>query len=279
MHAREPSLTAYGAARHRAVHQVLESGSVFTDPLALSILGESAEAILCNKEQYAASCRLRLFIALRTRFAEDALAAAVAGGVSQLVVLGAGFDTFAYRTTLGARLRIFEVDHPATQAFKRQRLAAASIAVPPWLTFAPVDFECDTLAAGLAAARFDREQPSFFTWLGVVPYLSEDAVYSTLAVIGSLRRANVVFDYANPVTERTDTAEHQSHAELAARVNAAGEPFQSYFVTSELPAKLTALGLPQVEDFSPREIAERYFPSRPARSATSGARIVHAKNG
>jgi methyltransferase (TIGR00027 family) len=112
---------------------------------------------------------MRIFIAVRTRFAEDALAAAVQRGVCQVVVLGAGLDTFAYRSTLRDRLRIFEVDHPATQAWKHQRLGDAAIAIPTSLTSAPVDFERQTLAEGLAAAGFDPAQQTFFTWLGVVP--------------------------------------------------------------------------------------------------------------
>ena len=129
---------------------------------------------------------MRMFIAVRTRFAEDALTAAVARGVRQLVVLGAGLDTYAYRGVMRDRLRIFEVDHPATQAWKRQRLAQAEIPLPRTLTFAPVDFERQTLGEGLAAAGFDAAERSFFTWLGVAPYLTEEAAYATLSFIGSL---------------------------------------------------------------------------------------------
>ena len=117
----------------------------------------------------------------------------------QLVVLGAGLDTYAYRSTLRDRLRIFEVDHPATQAWKRQRLDDAAIPIPSSLTFAPIDFERQTLAEGLAAAGFDSSQQTFFTWLGVVPYLTEEAVWATLGFIASLPNgAHVVFDYSDP---------------------------------------------------------------------------------
>ncbi len=165
----------------------------------MRILGTDAEAAVRDAENDPSRRRLRLFIAVRTRFAEDALAVAVAGGVRQLVVLGAGLDTYAYRTALGESLRIFEVDHPATQAWKRQRLAEAAIPVPRALTFAPVDFERETLADGLTAVGFDLAQQTFFTWLGVVPYLTEQAVCSTLGFIASLPGgAHVVFDYGNP---------------------------------------------------------------------------------
>src|SRR5271157_2024662 len=124
MQPEEPSRTALGAAAHRAVHQVLERGRIFSDPLAVRILGADAETTLRDAENNPARRKLRLFIAVRTRFAEDALAAAVARGVRQLVVLGAGLDTFAYRNPFGEQLHVFEVDHPATQAWKRERLAA-----------------------------------------------------------------------------------------------------------------------------------------------------------
>jgi methyltransferase (TIGR00027 family) len=166
------SLTAHSAAVHRAVHQVSEQGRIFFDPLAVRILGEDAGALARDAEQRPHSRRMRIFIAARTRFAEATLAAAVERGVKQLVVLGAGLDTYAYRGAMRDRLRIFEVDHPATQAWKRERLAEAGIKIPERLTFAPVDFERETLAEGLAAAGFDPAQRSFFTWLGVVPYLT-----------------------------------------------------------------------------------------------------------
>src|SRR5208282_3157769 len=143
---------------HRAAHQVLEQGRIFADPLALRILGKDAETVAREAEKQPSARRMRIFIAARARFAEDALAAAVERGVRQLVVLGAGLDTYAYRSPLRDRLRIFEVDHPATQAWKRQCLRDAAISIPSSLTFAPVDFERQTLTEGLAAADFDPAQ-------------------------------------------------------------------------------------------------------------------------
>src|SRR6185437_1053437 len=113
---------------------------------------------------------LRAAFAARSRFAEDALRDAVARGVEQYVVLGAGFDTFAYRNPFPS-LRVFEVDHPATQARKRQRLAEARIDVPPFATFVPVDFATTSLADGLTNAGFRKDAAAFVSWLGVVPYL------------------------------------------------------------------------------------------------------------
>jgi methyltransferase (TIGR00027 family) len=274
----QPSRTALGAARHRAAHQVLDRGSIFRDPLALAILGSDAESVARDARDDPTRRKLRLFIAVRTRFAEDALAGAIARGLRQLVVLGAGLDTYAYRNAAGEGLRIFEVDHPATQAWKRERLADAGIPVPGNLTFAPVDFERDALADGLAAAGFDPTATAFFTWLGVVPYLTQSAVFATLESIATLPGgAHVVFDYANPPdpTSNGDRRETERLV-LAARVAAAGESFRSSFETADLGARLRSLGLPVIEDLGPRQIVSRYFPGRPTSISDRGGHVVHA---
>jgi len=199
MQSGQPSRTALGAATHRAVHQLLDRGFIFTDPLAVRILGMDPDAIDRDAESDPARRRLRMFIAVRARFADDAFTNATALGVRQLVILGAGLDTYAYRNDFDKSLRIFEVDHPATQSWKRARLDEAGIPVPRMLTFAPVDLEHETLADGLAAVGFDTAQQTFFTWLGVVPYLAEEVVFATLGFIASLTgAAEVVFDYRNP---------------------------------------------------------------------------------
>jgi methyltransferase (TIGR00027 family) len=274
----QPSRTALGAARHRAAHQVIERGAIFKDPLAVRILGAEAESALSDAKNDPSRRTMRLFIAVRTRFAEDSLSAAVAGGVRQLVVLGAGLDTYAYRSTLGQRLRIFEVDHPETQAWKRQRLAETSIPVPAWLTFAPVDFERESLSAGLTAAGFDPAVQTFFTWLGVVPYLTEQAVFSTLGFISGISGgAHVVFDYGNPLTSDTLQDGYTADREkLGERVASVGEAFQSHFETDLLHARLLALGFHQLEDLGPALIRERYFANRGNPLRDRGGHIVHA---
>jgi methyltransferase (TIGR00027 family) len=279
MQAGEPSRTAWAAACYRAAHQVLEQGRIFADPLALRIVGQDADALARWAEEQSSGRRMRIFIAVRTRFAEDALAAAYERGVRQLVVLGAGLDTYAYRGALRDHLRIWEVDHPATQAWKRQRLADAGIPLPAALTFAPVDFEQETLAEGLAAAGFDTREQTFFTWLGVVPYLTEAAVWSTLGYIaGLLQGAHVVFDYADPPQSlppemRTD------HERRAARVAEAGEAFRSYFESEALRARLMDLGFHEVEDLGPPQMAARYFPNRVASMPEKGGHVVRASTG
>jgi|SRR5580704_15764965 methyltransferase (TIGR00027 family) len=271
-----PSRTALAAAAHRAAHQVLEQGRIFADPLALRILGEEAETVLREAEADPAKRRMRLFIAVRTRFAEDALAAAIDRGVRQLVVLGAGLDTYAYRGKFRDVLRIFEVDHPATQAWKRQRLTDAAIDVPELLTFAPVDFERETLADGLKAAGFDPAHQTFFTWLGVVPYLTEQAVWSTLGFIASLPAgAHVVFDYSDP-PESMSPEMRLEHEKRAARVAALGEAWVHFLEADPLHARLTALGFLEIEDLGPPQIASRYFPGRSSSPPDRGGHILRA---
>jgi methyltransferase (TIGR00027 family) len=274
----QPSRTALGAAGLRAAHQVLDGAAIFVDPLALRILGADADDLVREAKTEADPFRQRLrwFIAIRSRIAEDALAATITRGVRQLVVLGAGLDTYAYRAPPSEDLRIFEVDHPATQAWKRQRLAEADIPLPPALSFVPVDFERETLAEGLAAAGFDFTQQTFFTWLGVVPYLTDDAIFSTLGFIAGLPGgAHVVFDYVNPPASMSESGRRAMHEALIARVAAVGEQLRNHFDSEALHARLKALGFLELEDLGWPEIAARFFPGRPVSSGGS-AHVLRA---
>src|ERR1700677_2967112 len=125
------SHTALSVAGHRAAHQVLEGGRIFADPYALRILGEDAEPAVAKAREDPGRRGLRSFVPNRSHFAEEAARRAIGEGARQIVVLGAGLDTFAYRLEPSEGLRVFEVDHPATQAEKRRRLAATGIAAPP----------------------------------------------------------------------------------------------------------------------------------------------------
>jgi methyltransferase (TIGR00027 family) len=271
-----PSRTALAAASHRAAHQILEKGSIFSDPLAVRILGIDAGTVAREAEAQPLRRGMRIFIAVRTRFAEDALAAAVERGASQLVVLGAGLDTYAYRSMPSDRLRIFEVDHPATQEWKRQRLADAAIPIPDSLTFAPTDFERQSLPEGLAAAGFDSSQQTFFTWLGVVPYLTAEAFWATLRFIVSLPNgAHVVFDYSNPPSTFSEEA-RANYEKRAARVAELGEAWLTHFETGDLRAKLIDLGFNEIDDLGPPQIAARYFPGSSKTFPEKGGHVLRA---
>ncbi|MGY2702399.1 class I SAM-dependent methyltransferase [Nocardioides sp. HB32] len=265
----EPSRTAFGAAALRAAHQEAEEPRVFTDPLALRILGEHE-----LPDRAWSQPRLRLFIAVRHRFAEDSLAAAVARGTRQLVVLGAGLDTFPYRNPFPGT-RVFEVDFPATGAWKRERLAAAGIAVPDNVTYVGVDFEHDSLAERLADAGFDAGQPAFFLWLGVVPYLSDDAVRATLSVVAAVPDGEVVLDYLRSVAA-APTLARSDRATLEAHVAEVGEPLKPGRDTATVHAMLREAGFDEIEDIGRREIRSRYLGLSPG-DADGDAHVVRAR--
>ncbi len=271
------SRTALGAAGRRAAHQVVDGGRVFADPLALRILGEDADSAVAEARANPAMRGLRLYVAARSRFAEDAARRAIARGVRQIVVLGAGLDTFAYRVEPVEGLRVFEVDHPATQAEKRRRLAAAAIAAPSHVVYASCDFETESLAGALAAAGFDAMRPSFFLWLGVVSHLTEPAVFAALAFIGkSPGGGEVVFDYSNPAASIAEGGWRRGHEIVTARAAAAGEPLRTFFATPALHEKLRELGFRSIEDLGPDEIMARFVPERAARPRKNGGRFALA---
>jgi methyltransferase (TIGR00027 family) len=256
----QPSRTALRAAAHRAAHQVYDGGRIFADPLATQVLGETPAAVFGEALGSRANVSMRGFIAARSRFAEESLAAAVGRGVRQYVVLGAGLDTFAHRNPFAdAGLRVFEVDHPATQDWKRRQLADAGLASPASLTFAPVDFETQTLADGLAGAGFDATAPAFFSWLGVIVYLTRAAALETLGYIARLSGgAEVVFDYGEPVSAYPP-AQRPAQARRGARMAAMGEPWLTRFAPDELAGLLRGLGFGEIEDLGPAAISARFY--------------------
>jgi methyltransferase (TIGR00027 family) len=176
-------------------------------------------------------------------------------------VLGAGLDTFACRNPY-ADVRVFEVDHPATQAWKLTMLKSAAVTPPPTATFVAVDFECDSLRAKLLAAGFDFALPTVTAWLGVVPYLTTDAFRATLRVLARLPEGSaLVFDYSQP-REVLSEREQLMHDSLSARVAMAGEPFQLFFTPPQLAEELDWLGMRVVEDLSSADLTARYLAGR-----------------
>ena len=259
MQAGQPSHTARGAAAYRAIHQTLERGIIFSDPFASRILDDETRARLDETAADPSLRPMRLFIAARSRFSEDTLAACVARGMRQIVVLGAGLDTFSLRNPhAGQGVRVFEVDYPATQGWKRERLKQAGLAVPASLTFAPIDFERQSLADGLAAAGFDADRPAFFQWLGVVPYLTREAVSATLDFIAAVPESEVVFDYAEPF-ENYPAERRANVMAVAARAASLGEPWLSLFDPVELAEMLRNNGFGLVEDLGLAELTDRFY--------------------
>ncbi|HYC44924.1 MAG TPA: class I SAM-dependent methyltransferase [Burkholderiales bacterium] len=257
-----PSATAQGAAMLRAIHQVVDDPLVLADPLALKIIGPEAEAsILANPASHDTRRALRAFVVLRSRYAEDELARAVDEGVGQYVLLGAGLDTFGYRNA-HRRLKVFEVDHPATQRWKRERLSAAQIAVPESVTYAPVDFERETLAQGLTRAGFDPSRPAFFSMLGVAVYLTKPALRDTLAYVASLAQGTgIVFSYGVSNDLLTES-QKRSRTQSALRVADLGEPWLSYYEPAALAWDLMDIGFGKVTDVDGATANLRYFRGR-----------------
>ncbi len=196
MESGKASKTALGVAIRRAAHQLVDVPPVLDDPIAVRLIGEGYRGKM-GRASHAVGRDLRAFVAARSRYAEDQLAEAVARGGRQYVVLGAGLDTFAYRNPF-AGLRVFEVDFPATQEWKRELLEEAGIALPEGLRFVPLDFEdINTWMKGWRRRDLIRGAAAFFGWLGVVPYLTLAAFQATLGVIAQLPAGSgVSFDYA-----------------------------------------------------------------------------------
>jgi methyltransferase (TIGR00027 family) len=277
MQAGQPSHTARGAAAYRALHQTLDGGVIFRDPLALKILDDETRATLDEVAANPALRPMRLFIAARSRFSEDSMAASVARGVRQVVVLGAGLDTFALRNP-HAGVRVFEVDYPATQGWKRERLKQADIAIPSSLIFAPIDFERQSLADGLAAAGFQADRPAFFQWLGVAMYLTREAVASTLDFVAGVPESEVVFDYAEPF-ENYPADRRAVIMAIAEGAAARGEPWLSFFDPPELTEMLRNKGFGIVEDLGLAELTERFYGDlKQGIPIGPGGHVVRAQN-
>jgi methyltransferase (TIGR00027 family) len=258
-----PSRTALRVALRRAAHQLYDAQPlVLDDPIAVPILGDTYAEELRRTPTHPNrrfSVALRAFLVARSRYAEDNLARAVAEGVTQYVLLGAGLDTFSHRNPY-PNVRVFEVDHPATQQWKRELLARSALPVPANLTYAPVNFERQSLSEQLDFAGFNRAVPTFFAWLGVVPYLTHEAFCSTISFIcAQPLGSGVVLDYSQP-RSALPFLEKLAHDSLAARVQLAGEPFQLFFTPQEIAAELTAFR--SLEDLGSTEINARYFANR-----------------
>jgi methyltransferase (TIGR00027 family) len=274
-----PSRTAIAAASMRAAHLLLDDEpKILRDDLALGLSGVANEAALRTaldriQTEVAQQTTLEFAQAFllygrglavwRSRYVEDELAQALQRGVTQYVILGAGLDSFAYRRPdITNVVRVFEVDHPATQHWKRTRLHAMGVEIPPTVTFVPLDFEQQTLQEGLRAGGYHLEEPGVFSWLGVTPYLSEDAIFGTLKDVAALAAGTVIiFEYE--VSESLLDAEGQRlEAATRAFATARGEPWLSLFDPSILWAQVQTLGFVAIEDIGPAAVNARYFAGR-----------------
>jgi len=261
---REASRTALATAYLRAAHQILDAQPrVLQDPVALCLLGKTAsQRIRSTIERYQTpgAKALRSHIVLRSRFTEDRLCAAVRRGITQYILLGAGFDTFAFRQPQWANtLKIIEVDHPGTQTLKRSHLVDSKLEIPTNVSFANIDFEHESLLEGLLRQGISLKEPTFFSWLGVTMYLNETAIDATLLATAAFPPGSeIVTTFLEP-PDSTSLAPSQ----LAERVSGIGEPFVSYFEPEEIETKLLNAGFTVVEFLSPEDANLRYYKGRP----------------
>ena len=276
-----PSATAFGVAMLRAAHQLVHDPKVFDDPLATRIIGRGGlERLRKGIETHHGSApraELLAHLVARSRYAEDRLADAYRRGIRQYLVLGAGLDTFAWRNPF-PDLTVFEIDHPATQEWKRARMRAVGVEVPPNLVFASMDFQTQTLAEALSAAGFDASRAAFASWLGVTMYLDPDAVMRVLSTLGALPPSSeAVFDF-NPDYDAAERPAASRTQRIGERTAALGEPFRSRFEPDDLAARVAALGFSQVEILGRSELDRLYFDGRrDALAAPAYSRIARAR--
>jgi len=250
------------------------------DFLALGLAGQEGMALAGRLRAELPRPYLLAFsrwVCVRARFAEDVVEQAAASGTGQYVILGAGLDSFAYRRRdLLGRLRVFEVDHPATQQWKRRRLAELGVARPPGLVFAPVDFERQTLGEGLEEAGFDFRQLAVVSWVGVTMYLTLTAINATLATLARCRDGTrVVLTYNQP-PEALAGMTAQIAAAFAAIAADMGEPFVTRFLPAEIAQLLHRHGFGELIDFGPEQARAAYFQGRTDIDIAGAQRLIAA---
>lgn len=278
-----PSSSALRVATARAVHQLLDEPSVLADPFALPILEPSLRRrVIDDPFQFndPAARSIRAAVVGRSRLAEDTFTEALAEGVSQLVILGAGLDTFTLRAAADhPGVLMVEVDQPATLAEKRQRLLDCGADLPGNCRWLELDMATDDLAAWLERAGCSLDQPTWFSCLGVTPYLSEESVWQTLTTVASLPAGSgIVFDYrvTSRLLDPIEQAMERVTAEMFAKM---GEPWRAHFDPAELVAGLNDLGFAGVRDMTAQDLNRSYFARRRdgLQSAGGGFRYIVAE--
>jgi methyltransferase (TIGR00027 family) len=267
--ARPAHSNGLNAASQRAAHQILDNPKIFEDLLALRIIGAEAESKLRRSPaqfQNRVERTVRALMVVRNRYAEDELARSIQRGIRQYIILGAGLDTFAYRNCFPL-LQVFEVDHPATQAWKRSCLERAAIPIPASVTFVSVDFERQMMMDALGQSGFKSNELTFISWLGVVRYLSPEAFISVLtSIVSSMRPGSeVVFD-SGPAPSLLQRLREMPHRPIwTFKKNAFRPP---YYDLASLKSDLKRIGFADVQLFGPTELNDRYCNGR-----TDGLRV------
>jgi methyltransferase (TIGR00027 family) len=287
-------MTAMTAAAARAAHLLVDDEPrIFADSLAATVLGDQAGPLIDYHREHGRHEVLagaRAMVTTRSRYTEDRLAAAIARGVTQYVLLGAGLDTFAWRSPLAGQVRVIEADQPATQQWKRDRLAAAGLRARGEVQFAAVDLTGGTLGSALTRAGLDLNRPALVSWLGVIMYLSRDAVAGTLAALSRCAPGTeLVAEYLVPDDLQDDQG--RTYTRLVAPFAAErGEPWRTFLRPEDMSALLAEHGFAPLAHVTQREAAGRELwdrtdglrPSGLSRLALSRrvrSRLAHACQG
>ena len=270
---KDTSKTAVLVATIRAVHlRWHDPPHIFEDTFAMQMLTPFWHAVAKYKplKWLVGDVLLGVYrpvypvVVLRSRYTEDQLVEAIESGTEQYVILGAGYDTFALRRKdLADKVRVFEVDHPATQDVKRQRILKANGSIPDNLTFVPVDFEVDRLDEEMEKAGFNSQQPAFYSWLGVTYYLTPEAIRDTLDRVAqkSAPGSRIVFDFK--IAKHMMTQEWRTLCEkMEGFVARRGEPMLTDFTPQSLSDMMARHGYTEVEMMPPEEQKRRYLGDR-----------------
>ena len=264
------SRTAIMAAVVRALHTSFETPVVFNDPYAAKLAGPVWQILsgirLCyligTKIIYNGLDPIRRQIVARARYAEDKLESAIVSGIDQYVIIGAGFDSFALRRKDLSKkmLSVFELDHPASQNAKQNRLKQLRYVLPEKHEFVGIDFEKESLSEALAKSSYSRNHPAFFSWLGTVHYLTPQSVLSTLNAIAACAYpgSELVLDYAGP-EGLAGTSQEEWALKLKRFTDRRGEPILSMFTPDQVQKIVSHAGYNLIENLSPSEQATRYF--------------------
>jgi methyltransferase (TIGR00027 family) len=255
------SQTAILTAMGRGAHRAFDPDPIFEDPYALA-LADKTESDVAEFFRATAPEHVwhvgRLFVCQRARFVDEAVERAAADGVDQFVDLGAGLSSFAWRRTdLMQRLDLFEVDHPASQAFKRERIDAVGLSRPASMHLVPVDFTAgDSLADALSAEGFDPARRSIWSWLGVIHYLTVDAIRSTLAAVRALApEGSTLIATFDPTDDCMEPASRE-FAQIARPLTAQmGEAQITWLAPAEMEELTHDAGWPSVRTVDPVSFA------------------------
>lgn len=263
--------TAEGAAMGRAMHMQHSSAPILCDDWALRLLSPGGRETVLTSDSEAAMWQMADFDASgmfainvgSLRYAEEAVEAAVADGIDQYLVLGAGLDSFALRRAdMAGRLTVFEVDHPDVQALKRERIAAADALPAALPTFIPVDFEQQSLGEAVAPSAFDSHRPAIVSWVNTLHYLTADATRATLAELAGLLApgSRLVLNY--PVEVPLTPAQTAYRDTFLAFLSLTDEPFQSRWTPGDFAAVLREHGFGLREHVTEEDLVERFFSGR-----------------